>query len=821
MWRDYREKYGLRGKVLSTSMALKELSDMRRYRVVLIDESHYFRNREGRVYRAVADYIARNDSSCILLTATPYNKSYLDLSSQLRLFVNENKDLGVRPERLLQSLGETEFARRHQCQPGTLAGFEHSADADDWRELMRLYLVRRTRSFIIDNYAETDADNGRRYLLLANGQRSYFPERVPKTAKFTADPQYAQLYHHDVVDKVNALQLPRYGLGNYVAANPTVQATAAEARLIDDLGRAGRRLKGFCRTNLFKRLESCGYAFLTSVERHVLRNFIFIHALENGLPIPIGPQGAEMLDSRSSDSDEQVAAAAALTLDLDDGPDGEGGEPEPTQGATTEDAFRSRAEEVYALYTGSLSRRFRWLRPGLLNPDLRDDLLRDARDLLRVLALVPKWDPTQDGKLVALRKLLAQTHASEKVLVFTEFADTVHYLTRELKAAGVSGVEGVTGDSANPTEMAWRFSPGSNGKRVQVPPSSEIRVLLATDVLSEGQNLQDCRIVVSFDLPWAIIRLIQRAGRVDRIGQTAETVLCYSFLPAKGVEQVIQLRSRVRARLHQNAEVVGTDEAFFEDELRDQTILDLYHERAGMLDGDEDMEVDLASYAYQVWQNAVEADPSLRRSIAELPSVVYSTKEHSQSPPREVRGREQKSNPDGVLLYMHTAEGNDALAWVDASGSGVTQSQYRILRAAECLPETPALQRRPDHHTLVEKGVALISSERRHVGGQLGRPAGARFRTYERLKAYAQGVAGTLLDHPGLQSAVEDIYRYPLTQAATDALNRHLRSGATDETLAQLVLMYRQEDRLVLATEEQRDREPHIICSMGLKPPAE
>ena len=113
----------------------------------------------------------------------------------------------------------------------------------------------------------------------------------------------------------------------------------------------------------------------------------------------------------------------------------------------------------------------------------------------------------------------------------------------------------------------------------------ELRILLATDVLSEGQNLQDSAIVVNFDLPWAIIRLIQRAGRVDRIGQESEEILCYSFLPAEGVENLIRLRGRVRQRLHENAEVVGTDEAFFEDEQERQELLGLYNEKAGILDG--------------------------------------------------------------------------------------------------------------------------------------------------------------------------------------------------------------------------------------------
>ena len=151
MWEDYVSEYRLLAKVLSITKAVKELPDLRRFRVVLLDESHNLRNRAGKRYRAIQEYIQANESRCILLSATPYNKTYIDLSSQLRLFVPEDKDLGIRPERLLRDLGETEFIRRHQCPVRSLSAFEKSDYADDWRELMRLYMVRRTRTFIQSN----------------------------------------------------------------------------------------------------------------------------------------------------------------------------------------------------------------------------------------------------------------------------------------------------------------------------------------------------------------------------------------------------------------------------------------------------------------------------------------------------------------------------------------------------------------------------------------------------------------------------------------------------------------------------------------------
>ena len=293
---------------------------------------------------------------------------------------------------------------------------------------------------------------------------------------------------------------------------------------------------------------------------------------------------------------------------------------------------------------------------------------------------------------------------------------------------------------------------------------------------------------------------------MDRIGQKSDRIICYSFLPAEGIERLIRLRSRVRQRLKENAEVVGTDEAFFEDDSEKQKLLDLYNEKSGILDGDADTEVDLASYAYQIWKNATDANPSLKAAIESMPEVVFSTKAHVPTPRR----------PPGVLVYLRTAEGNDALSWVDKSGGNVTQSQFDILRAAECAPDAPALPRQDNHHQLVRKGVDFIVSEEKTVGGQLGRPSGARFRTYERLKRYSEQIKGTLFDTPQLARTIEEIYRFPLRQSAGDVLNRQLRSGVSDEGLADLVMALRDDDRLCLVHEEEQSHEPQIICSLGL-----
>jgi len=812
MWEDYRERYRLIAKVIPFSKVIRELPETKRYRIVLVDESQNLRNRETKTFKFIQEYIEKNDSKCVLLSATPYNKSYLDLSSQLRLFVPEDKDLGLRPEQLLRELGgEVEFMRKHQANVHTLAAFEKSEHADDWRELMRLFLVRRTRSFIEENYAETDPSNGRKYLTFADGTRSYFPTRVPKTMRFKLDEtdpadQYARLYSDEVVDTINRLALARYGLGNFVDKDTAKSATDAEKRQLDGLSRAGKRLMGFCRTNLFKRLESGGMAFLQSVDRHILRNYVFLHAIENNLDLPIGSQGADVLLDQSADADPEEDLAE-LDFDNDDTGDKKEAEAEFTPHPYTDNWYRQQAENIYKHYQGALKRRFKWIRPALFQDTLADSLKTDADELMALLQAHGTWDPAKDTKLRALHDLLTKKHPQEKVLVFTQFADTAYYLSRQLRARGVNALAPVTGDSNDPTALAWRFSPVSNRKNI--PPGQQLRVLIATDILSEGQNLQDAHIVVNYDIPWAIIRLVQRAGRVDRIGQHAEKIHCYSFLPADGVERIIRLRARVRQRLKENGEVLGSDEQFFEDDPKHTMLKDLYTEKAGILDGGVDNEVDLASYAWQIWHNATKDNADLRKTIETMPDVVYSTRAHTGTP----------DAPEGVLVYMKTAEGNDALAWVDKDGHNVTQSQLKILDMARCAPDTPALPRHPQHHDLVAKGVQHLITEEKNVGGQLGRPRSARFQTYDRLKKYQERLKSenSLFATEELNKVVDAIYRHPLRATATDTLNRQLRSGISDESLADLCISLYREDRLCAITEEEHQtHEPKIICSMGL-----
>ena len=809
MWEHYRTEYGLRGMVLPVSQVTKKLPNLKRYRLVLIDESHNLRNREGRRYKAIAEYIKSCDAKVILLTATPYNKTKHDLSAQLRLFIDEKANIGIRPERHMRKYGisEAEFERKNQCRVHSILAIEKSEEFDDWRELIRLYMVRRTRSFILQHYTEADK-HGRRFISGKDGEKRYFPVRKPLSVTFTVDEndtadRYARLYSRAVVDQINALHVPRYGLGLYLNPQEEKQASPSERKILENLGRAGKRLMGFCRTNLFKRLESNGFSFLQSIDRHVLRNQVYLYAIENGLDLPLGVLDAGLLDIERVDED-----AEGLEGDTEDLLDG------LFDAVTDEDGVPSdmaRAKAVYEQYVRDYKKRFKWIRPTLFKAKLAEDLAHDTQRLTELLNSQGPWDADRDHKWQALHKLLTQTHGKDKVLIFTQFADTARYLAREARKAGIGHVALATGASADPYDIACRFSPKSNNKSVS--KADEVRVLICTDVLSEGQNLQDSNVVVNFDLPWAIIRLIQRAGRVDRIGQRAEEIHCYSFLPADGVEQLIQLRSRIRQRLKENAEVVGTDEAFFEDDDA-ATIRDLYTEKQGVLD-DGDDEVDLASYAWQIWKQATQDNADLARTVEALPPVVYSAKGFALDESRfPLLGADAAKG--GALVYVKSPEGNDHLAWVGANGKTVTESQFTVLRAAECEPATPAVQRLPQHHDLVATGLQLAVSQDKAVGGGLGRPSSPRRRTYERLKACATEQMQTLFRDEELERALDDMYQRPLLETAADLLNRLMRSGVNDAELTEAVKSLREEGRLTYAEDDAALREPRVVCSMGL-----
>jgi len=821
LWRDHLQKYEITGWVFSLGKVIDKLPTLPRFRLVIIDESHNLRNREGKRYRAIRDYIEQKESRVLLVTATPYNKQYTDISNQLRLFVDEDQDLHVRPEQFFcqwaeQGKTEADFIARYQTSPRSLRAFEQSLYPDDWRDLMRLYLVRRTRQFIIKHYAKFDEER-QRYFVMLNGQQKYFPVREPKRASFPIqedDPrdQYARLFRDDVVDVIESLVLPRYGLANFLVRDADRIATSNERQVLDNLNRAGRRLIGFCRTNLFKRLESSGACFLLSLDRHIVRNLVTLHALENGFPLPIGTQDAAMLDTAINDTEEEIAEIAEN--DESETPSEIESEAATIAAARSYDQYKARARQVYEAYRSQYQSRFDWLDPKFFGPELRRVLEDDARALLNLLDRAGEWNPNADAKLAALADLLLRQHSHDKVLVFTQFADTARYLGDQFGKRGLTDFAVVTSEASDPVALARRFSPSTNGGLRT--GETELRVLIATDVLAEGQNLQDCHIVVNYDLPWAIIRLIQRAGRLDRIGQQHDTITVYSFLPVEGVERIIRLRRRLFERLRQNQEVIGTDESFFGEEAASK-LRDLYTEKAGVLDDDAaDEDIDLASLALQTWNSA---SPEDQKKALQLPNMVSAARTLSAQ-------CEEDQAAAGAITYLRFPDGADALVRVDEQGELVSQSLSGIFRAAACAPDTPPHPRPETHHELVKRCVELAAQEHMGMRGQLGSLRSVRRRLYERLQAHRDHLQTALEPNREerlrrVEAVLDALWHSPLKEWARDSLSRQMRLGITDAELVQTCYERLENNTLceVTETEEEEAREPKIICSLALVKP--
>lgn len=824
MWKWHVGRFNLKAEVLSLGQVDK-LEDEFPVRLVIIDESHNLRNREGKRYNDIRDFIERWEPAprILLLTATPYNKQFTDLSAQLRLFLDDGQDLRVRPEHFFQDwasrgFNASDFIARFQASPRSIRAFEQSQYPEDWRDLMRLYMVRRTRSFIMRNYAHYDEARDR-YFVTLNGQPFYFPQRQPHTVAFPLSDgdQYASLYNEHAVSIIEDLTLPRYGLTNYLARNVEQHATPTQKTVLDNLNRAGRRLLGFHRTNLFKRLESSGLSFLLSLDHHITRNMVALYALQHGLDLPIGSQDAALLDTAITDTGEEFAHDEETAVDETDDADPLEAEPATYTFPSGMSPYETRAAQLYALYSTRFRPRFSWLPASFFTKQLIANLLADTTSLLSLLSANSNWRPDLDTKLDALHTLLTADHPNEKVIIFTQFADTAFYLTRELQARGLRSVACATGSSENPTALARRFSPSSNGGLR--PGDTELRVLVATDVLAEGQNLQDAHIIVNFDLPWAIIRLIQRAGRVDRIGQQHDTIDVYSFLPAGRLDEIIKLRSRLIARLQTNQEVIGTDESFFGEDAAEK-LRDLYTERVNTLDDDTtDIDVDLASTALQVWNSATTAD---RKIVEKMPPVVSSSR---YIPTSAQTGA--LTGPAGMMTYLRFQDGTeatDSIVRVDAQGNLFSQSVSAAFRAAACGPDEIAATPAPNHYELIAAASAFAVQERTSPGGQLGSLRSTRRKVYERLKLYRDTVQrkspmfATEKLAP-LDPAFTAIMSYPLKEAARDSLGRQLRLGIRDDDLVKTVIDLHADDRLCVIKEDEPDPEPQIVCSLGFVRP--
>ncbi|GBC93959.1 RNA polymerase-associated protein RapA [bacterium HR15] len=520
VWRPLLEYHAIPHRIESMEQISRgdlDLGDLAQYSVIVVDESHNFRNPGTNRWQNLFKLL-RNASPeqvrLILLTATPVNNSVYDLYHQIRLITRDQRDF-------FQIAGID-----------NLEGYFRKADEEreSLYELLEAISVRRSRAFIRRHYPDAVID----------GKRIQFPERHIHPVQYDLQKVYGGDLYRRVAQTIEELRLAPYQIDSY--RNEVVQSRSHLfgedwEQIQQALRRAGMSeeqirkfrfelggqaaLANLMRVLYLKRLESSVEALRNSLRHQLQFQWRFLHALQQG----------RLLTSKDY--------RRMVMLEGDDEEDPNGDMQAFWESLQPVDASKYNLHMV------------------------KCDVQADIDALESLLAELDKLQPQNDAKLNTLIQLLSGKLWGEKVLIFSYYKDTARMLYRELKRR-LPSVEIALVDSDVKMEdrrrIVQRFSPRSNRYTLQ-PGEREIQILIATDALSEGQNLQDARIVVNYDLHWNPVRMVQRIGRIDRIGSPHNTIEVYNFIPEDALESLLGLMQRLLDKLGQINRTVGLDES--------------------------------------------------------------------------------------------------------------------------------------------------------------------------------------------------------------------------------------------------------------------
>ena len=622
------------------------------------------------------------------------------------------------------------------------------------KEVLRHLLIRRTRRHILQWYGQTDPQ-GRRYILL-DGHPYYFPERELSTVTYSIEETYQGVYDqlHDLMGR---LRYARYGLWWYVV--PEKQNVAPYA----ELQRAGVNLRGLMRVMLFKRLESSVEAFRKTVDRLISIHKSFLSALDRGI-VPAGDDAQTLL--YESDREDEIALMDAL-------------------------------EEI--------SKRYQIADFDV--PGLKGDLEDDVAILGRIYQLVKDISPEEDKKLQVLKGLLAVEPLNrEKVLVFTQYAETAKYIYDNLRELGKVAV--VSSKSENRLGVVRRFSPRANNYQLN-RGEEPIRILISTDILSEGLNLQDCGHVISYDIHWNPVRLIQRVGRVDRIGSERDKIYAYNFLPETGLDKKLGLLETVRARIAEFHRTIGEDAPILEktERLNEEAMYAIYQGKGESLDKFEEEE-DLfgLNEVEEIIRQLQRDNPEYLELVKALPDGVRSCKESLEA--------------RGAFIFCQAGK-YQQLMLADKDGNVTSRDISEALQAIKCQEEEPSQPLPKGHNLLVAKVKKLFDEEVEHRRAELSQVVtlsqAQRYVLRELSVLFKQAEA----DAKGKLNILERIFRKTLPPAVIRELNRLRRNGISGEELVRnlerICVDYKLSIFLDAGQEEAAEKViPRIICSEAL-----
>lgn len=506
MWTKELTEASIAHQILSQEALGREEFDPKPYGdadIILIDESHNFRNKNAQRYMAIETILGMNNKrgrdggrkKIILLTATPINNDLIDLYNQLNLIT-----MGDRSYFSSAGIGDV--------YKYILQARREAPNGDGVHALFNLLeeiVIRRTRPFIRKAYPEATI----------NGEKITFPTRKLKTIQYNLEATYSGIYE-DVVKGVESLKLAPYNLETYKKVKDEV----------DDFEKGREQaLVGIFKSRYLKRFESSIDAFRISIRRAMSFIKTFESYLLDGKLIRSGDfQKALRYVEREDEEDD--ATPSSFADEIDD-----------------KEEAKHILENMEEVDTKKYNLR-----------KVHDDLQHDIEVLSKIWDRVKNIGPKEDAKLERLKELLSGDLKGNKVLVFTYYKDTARYLFKNLghhdNPEAVKFKESINANirkmdsDASPKDrvrIIKEFAPIANGEAALKGTDKEIDILISTDVLSEGQNLQDCGYMLNYDLHWNPTRMVQRAGRIDRIGTKFDTLWIFNMFPDEGLEKLLGL----------------------------------------------------------------------------------------------------------------------------------------------------------------------------------------------------------------------------------------------------------------------------------------
>ena len=571
MWRDHLKRFDIYGEIESRHKIGMEddvLQSHTHCDTILIDESHHFRHRNTNAYQALSAFMEdkTDDARMIMLTATPISNTINDLKNQLKLFPAEGLEkIPVAGASKLDDYFKGLEENDRSVTPEGVAKIQ---------DLLRHVLIRRIRGQIIERYAKRDGD--RHYLEQRGGARKYFPKRnLQNPAEYDADKVYNDSF--EAIERaIGELRMAKYVPGKYIR-----DEFMGEEKY-KDLASISAQLAGIVRTSLLKRMESSIKAFDTSIKNYQRGYRLFRQQLDRGT-VPIGKEFKDAIYRMADDDYDQ------------------------------EDYERDVAK-IKSQYDVGAFRVEEW----------KEDIDRDLAKFAEIMGHLRGDEYTKrDDKLHKLLDIIKGRDG--KILVFSESAETARYvygyLSEELPDRRMAQIDSKQ-DQRTKTELVRRFDPQHNGSE-DMPKDRQLDVLVSTDVLSEGVNLHAGRTVINYDFHWNPVRLIQRVGRVDRIGSEHPVIDIFNFLPTTKIDAKLSLREIVANKIRTYREVIGSDQKILEatEVIDDEGVSDIYDPR-----GDSVLDpklrggiLDIAETEAEKHADAIRGDAERKKYFEELP----------------------------------------------------------------------------------------------------------------------------------------------------------------------------------------------------------